>query len=141
MNGYDWPEMIELYEKDTFFHLSLTGRIGLVILSATMAGVIIFTFVRFTKNFAIPVRLGLTVVTLWLFIWLSPQIYYLYYIQIISGLPMQNVIQWPPSLVEILQTIFFGHKSNLSNHAKGVLFWAMVFFALSPKRETKTAAR
>lgn len=123
-----------MYSEDTFFHLTVPGRIGLVILSLMLSALTIGLFWKISSRFKLLVKVLIAVVFIWSFIWLSPQAYYLYYIQLIDGLPLQNVIQRPPSLVEIFQTITFTGKSNLSNHGKGLVFWAMILIALKPDR-------
>ena len=123
-----------MYSKDTFFHLSFYGQIGLLILSLVVSAITIWLFWKTSKRFKLPIKLILAIAFIWIFIWLSPQVYYLYYIQIIEGLPLQNVIQWPPSIFEILHTLTFTGKSNLSNHSKGLMFWVMMLIALKPKK-------
>ena len=115
-----------MYAEDTFFHLTVPGRIGLAILSLALAAVTVWLFRKISSRSGLIVKLGIAVLMLWLFIWLSPQAYYLYYIQIIDGLPLQNVIQAPPGPVELFHTVSFSGKGNLSEHSKGVLFWIMV---------------
>ncbi len=122
-----------MYSQDTFFHLTTNGRLGLILLSFLLSAFLIGLFWKISNRFKLPIKLILAIIFIWIFIWMSPQIYYLYYIQIIDGLPLQNVIQTPPSPIEILQTVTFTGQSNLSNHSKGVLFWIMVTIALYAK--------
>ncbi len=119
-----------MYSEDTFFHLTVQGRIGLVILSLFLGAITIGLYWKISNRFRIVVKVLCAVVFIWVFIWLSPQAYYLYYIQLIDGLPLQNVIQFPPSPIEVFQTITFSGQSNLSNHGKGLVFWAMTLIAL-----------
>ena len=128
--------MQELYANDTFFHLSTLERVGLVLLSIVLAMVTVAVFWKLTSSFKLVFKLLAAIFFIWIFIWISPQVYYLYYIQIIDGLPLQNVIQWPPSPLEVFQTVTFSGKSNLSNHGKGLIFWAMMIIALKPKANT-----
>ncbi len=127
-----------MYSEDTFFHLTIQGRIGLVLLSLFLSAITIGLFWKISIRFKLPIKLILALIFTWLFIWLSPQAYYLYYIQIIEGLPLQNVIKGPPSPITLIQTITFTGESNLSNHSKGTFFWIMIFLALSSKRHIKT---
>lgn len=124
-----------MYNQDTFFHLSISGRMGLVIVSLVMSAILLASYWWLTNRCSIPIKILLTFVFIWGFIWFSPQAYYLYYIQIIEGLPLQNVIQYPPSIFETVQTITFTGNSNLSNHSKGILFWAMMLIALRSNKE------
>lgn len=119
-----------MYSEDTFFHLTVTGRIGLVFLSLFLSAFIVGMYWKISIRFKLPIKLLLALVFIWIFIWTSPQAYYFYYIQIFSDLPIQNIIQRPPSGLEILKTITFSGQSNLSNHGKGIIFWAMILIAL-----------
>lgn len=125
-----------MYNQDTFFHLSMSGRIGLVLLSIMIGGMLIALHWWLTRQLRIRFKILLALVFIWAFIWISPQIYYFYYIQIIDNLPLQNVIQFPPSIIELFQTLTFTGQSNLSNHSKGILFWAMVIIALNKKAKS-----
>lgn len=121
-----------MYSEDTFFHLTIQGRVGLVILSLVLFAFTIGLFWKISSRYNLLVKVLCAIVFIWLFIWVSPQIYYLYYIQIFNDLPYQNVIQKPPSPLEVLKTITFFANSSLSNHAKGIVFWAMMLIALGP---------
>ncbi len=115
-----------MYAGDTFFHLSPVGQIGLGLLSVFLASIYILGFIKISTRFAMIVKVPLAIVLLWFFIWLSPQIYYLYYRMIFDTLPLQWVIQTPPSILSLLEIIFFFGDSTLSAHSKGILFWLMI---------------
>lgn len=119
-----------MYSNDTFFHLTLLGQIGLALLSLGLACATLWCFLKISSRFGLFVKVLLAFVFLWLFVWLSPQVYYLYYLQLFDGLPMQIVIHAPPTPVEILRTITFTTNANLSAHSKGILFWLMVILAV-----------
>lgn len=121
-----------MYSEDTFFHLTTQERIGLVIISLILFAFTVGVFWKISSRFNLLVKVLCAIVFIWIFIWLSPQVYYLYYIQIFDDLPYQNVIQNPSSITEILKTITFFGNNNLSNHAKGIVFWAMIIVALGP---------
>ena len=123
-----------MYNGDTFFHLSVPGQIGLVALSLTLSISLIWFHLKLSSRFGTAVKVLLAVVLIWAFIWLSPQIYYLYYIQIIPGLGLQNVIADAPTVTEVISTITFTGKANLSEHSKGLLFWMMIVFGLLKRR-------
>jgi len=62
----------------------------------------------------------------WLFIWLSPQVYYMYYRMIIPDLPLQWVI-WPPeNPLTAFKYLFFQGPQNLSAHGQGLLGWWLI---------------
>lgn len=118
----------ELYAQDSLFTLGWPARIGLILLSVTLtlavlraawalAGIVPFFF---------PVPI-ITVGLFWLFVWLSPQVYYLYYQMIFDGLPWQIVIKWPPPGLQDLGALAgFSGPRTLSAHGQGVLIWLIL---------------
>lgn len=115
-----------MYTQDSFFDLSVWGQIGLACLS--LALFLLFLFfagtLRRVRNFA--VRIIGALILFWLFVWLSPQVYYFYYWLIFPDLPFQSVIKSPPNPVETLQLLIFQGRDNLSDHSKGFMGWAMI---------------
>ena len=114
-------------EGDSFFLLSAAGRVGLAGLSALLAvaaGAAVLAFKT-------PVgRIASGLLVFWLFLWLTPQVYYLYYQIILDDLPWQIILGPPPSPDALLDQLLFRGPATLSNHAKGVLGWALL--ALGP---------
>jgi len=129
-----------LYESDSFFTLSLGGQIGLAVLSALLFALMMYVARRWTKGRHIGFRIGIALALFWAFVWLSPQIYYTYYLVIFDGLPLQVVVQRPPSAAKIFGLMCFAEESNLSAHSQGVLCWGMVLrsFFSSPQRSELT---
>lgn len=123
-----------MYSNDTFFHLTFFGQIGLALLSLGLACATLWCFVKISSRFDLFVKVLLAIVFFWLFTWLSPQVYYLYYLQLLDGLPLQNVIQMPPSPIDLLKIATFTENANLSAHAKGILFWLMIILAIGKAR-------
>ena len=119
-----------MYSGDTFFHLTLAGQIGLVICSAVMALLTIWMFTKVSSRFGVLVKVILAIIFLWAFVWLSPQLHYVYYMQLFDGLPLQNVVQTPPHPSEIFRLATFSANANLSDHSKGILFWLMIVIGL-----------
>ena len=124
---------MELYENDSFFTLTLAGRIGLAVLSALLMASVLWIGARsFGKiNLAngamtLAARLILALAFFWLFEWLSPQIYYQYYRLIFDGLPQQIVIKMPPLPADIAALLAFNAKQALSHHARAILGWALI---------------
>lgn len=120
-----------MYENDTFFHLGAMGGAGLVVLSIVMM-VLMIKITRIVAKL-LPFQIW-TVVTaiflFWVFIWLAPQVYYLYYLIIFDDLPFQAVVGWPPPTGEdIVDLILFRGDSSLSAHSRGALFWLMTAVA------------
>lgn len=118
-----------MYEGDTFFNLTILGRIGLAALSITLFVVCIAAFYWVAKRMSLVPRIVTALVFLWLFIWLSPQIYYLYYLLLFDGLPLQNVIRKPPDAQEIVGIMTFSDRAWLSSHAKALLGWTMILLS------------
>lgn len=116
-----------MYEGDSFFILSAAGQAGLAGLSALLA-VLAGACVLALKG--VGWRLTAALCAFWLFLWLTPQIYYLYYQIILDDLPWQIIVGPPPSPDRLLDLLLFRGPGTLSNHAKGVLGWALL--ALGP---------
>ena len=119
-----------MYVNDSFFTLSVVERAGLVVLSACLTVVTASVVWRVTRHHRIPVRLVVALIIYWVFLWLSPQIYYVYYVTIFSSLPAQIVIGWPPAMHDLFVVLTFQNQHNLSFHAQGVLGWALIILVL-----------
>ena len=125
-----------MYDHDTFFHLSLWGRCGLVLLSLALGGltiaaaIVIFRKVRNLPAVpALTLRALFAITLFWVFLWLSPQAYYTYYTAIIEDLPYQWVITRPTSWVEIASILFFQNANTLAQISKMAFGWALIFLA------------
>lgn len=130
-----------MYTDDSFFTLTLSGRIGLasISLALTVAVVVILWKVTGNRHGIVRhgvVRLLVALVTLYLFEWLSPQIYYLYYVFLLD-VPWQNVIGYPPTLRALLKLLTFSDNANLSYHARGLLGWLLIALAIIRGREVR----
>jgi hypothetical protein len=124
-----------MYNGDTFFHLSQSGQTGLLLLSGLLGVLMIWVLRRISSRFGKLVNLLSAIVLIWMFIWLSPQIYYTYYWLIFDDLPVQWVIAWPPAPSTLIKMITFTGNANLSDHSKGILFWMMVVIAVFTKQK------
>jgi len=115
-----------MYRQDSFFDLTTWGQIGLACLSITLALVVFFAARRILKNQSVWIRVVGALVLFWLFIWVSPQIYYTYYLTIFPDLPLQWVI-WPPESPTVaFQYLLFQGPHNLSAHSQGILGWSLI---------------
>ena len=115
-----------MYQQDSFFDLSQWERVGLVCISAMLAILFLFASYRLLRNKPILIRLSGALILFWVFVWVSPQIYYTYYRMIIPDLPLQWVI-WPPaSPVDALRMMVFSGPQNLSAHSQGILGWVLL---------------
>ena len=122
------------YEGDSFFTLTLAGRIGLLLLSLALAVGSLILSRYLCRNRPITLRLPIAVLVFWLFVWTSPQIYYAYYMTLFDGLPVQIVIKWPESPAQIWSLLTFSDRSNLSNHTKAILGWLLIIHSFFPIR-------
>ncbi len=127
-----------MYEGDSFYTLTLLGRTGLILLSTAMAFITIGLFLKVSSRYSKSVGVGLAIVFLGLFVSLSPQFYYTYYMLIFEGLPVQSVIRKPPGPVEIFQFLTFTEDATFSKHAKGVLGWVLIVLALRKRTRAET---
>ena len=123
-----------MYDSDSFFSLTMAARIGLVFLSMGLAALTAAAFIKITCRLAWPVRLLLAPVFLWVFIWLSPQVFYLYYMTLFDHLPLHNVVQSPPWPSQIMRLSSFTGKAVLSHHATGLLGWGLIVLAFLGER-------
>lgn len=118
-----------MYPDDSFFTLSVGGQIGLAALSASLTVFTLFLFWRIAGGRPVAVRLGLALVFFFLFVWLSPQVYYLYYLILFDGLPFQSVLKAPPGPGALLDLLTFQDRATLSAHSKGALGWILILIA------------
>ncbi|MEL6479339.1 MAG: hypothetical protein AAFR17_18580 [Pseudomonadota bacterium] len=119
--------MGEVYRGDSFFTLSALGQVGLAGVSLVLAALMLLASRRLAER-GWPALLvpGL----FWLFEWLSPQVYYLYYQSIFEGLPWQIVVGPMPLPGDIVALMTFSGPATLSAHGRGVLYWAMAAMAV-----------
>lgn len=121
-----------MYSNDSFFSLSTLGSVGLAILSLLLVLGLGWLCWRVMRGRSILTRIAIALVAFVAFVWLSPQIYYTYYMLLFEGLPVQWVGHWPDVSV-LIETVTFQGRATLSDHSKGVLFWALVSLALAPR--------
>jgi hypothetical protein len=127
-----------MYDGDTFFSLTMAARFGLVCLSMGLAALTAAAFIKVTCRMFWPLRLLLAPAFLWVFVWLSPQAFYLYYMMLFDYLPLQNVVQSPPRPWQIVHLLGFSGKAALSHHATGVLGWGLIVLAILGERAVPT---
>ncbi len=119
-----------MYEGDTFFSLTMTARVGLVLVSMGLAALTAAAFIKITCRMVWPLRLLLAPAVLWVFVWLSPQAFYLCYMLLFDHLPLQNVVQSPPRPSQIAHLLGFSGNAALSHHATGLLGWGLIILAI-----------
>lgn len=123
-----------LYAEDSFFTLSTGGQAAVGCLSVSLSVACLYCVYCFVEGLGRLVRLIIALVVFYLFVWLSPQVYYMLYLALIDDLPVQWVIQSPPGWRKILALITFTDRATLTEHGQGLLFWALVVTALLRSR-------
>ncbi|MGB5866070.1 MAG: hypothetical protein WBG95_17415 [Sulfitobacter sp.] len=118
-----------MYTDDSFYTLTLTGRLGVLALSGLLFLVTVGVSAALMRGRRAAVRLATGAFIFVLFVWLSPQAYYALYRFLIDGLPQQWVIGAPPPLEHLLGLITFTGMATLSEHGQGMLFWALVWLS------------
>jgi hypothetical protein len=71
-----------MYANDSIHTLTVIQQIGLGFISLTLRSMMIFLSLKLFKNKSMIVRIMVAISLLYLFVWLSPQLYYAYYILI-----------------------------------------------------------
>ena len=115
-----------MYQKDSFFDLSPWGQVGLVAISTFLFLLVLLAAWKLLKPRGSLIRIVGALVLFWLFVWLSPQVYYMYYWTYFPDLPMQWVIWPPPGPDKAVKMLFFQYRENLSAHSKGLLGWCLI---------------
>ena len=116
---------------DSFYSLSGAGQAGLLVLSALLAVIAALSVLAPFRTAISPLwRMTAALAVFWAFLWLSPQIYYVYYLVILDDLPWQMVIGLPPDPAVMIDLLLFKGPATLAAHAQGVLGWLLL--ALGP---------
>ena len=130
-----WIYLVQGYEGDSFYTLDALEQTGLLALTILLSGLfLVFGAIksRFLYNYpyskiVIPIiDLVVTSGLFYLFIWLSPQVYYSYYLIIFDDLPLQIVIKDGPSLAELGNLLSMTDRPFLSQHGQGLLGRALL---------------
>lgn len=136
----------EGYGGDSFLTLSPAARAGLAALSLALALCLIALatakslalYRRFGAPGPVPL-LGLGLLDLaanlllfHAFVWLSPQIYYLYYLAVFDGLAWQWVIKPAPPPSALLGLLALPAEAALAQQGLGLLGRALLLAALAP---------
>jgi hypothetical protein len=122
-----------MYRDDSFFSLGLVEAALLLAVSGLMVWGLLLLARRLCVRGGLGRRLLWAGGLFWLFLWLSPQVYYLFYQLIFAGLPVQIVITWPPGAETVLRRLTFTGPATLSAHGQGLLGWALLVLAVRPQ--------
>lgn len=117
-----------MYEGDSFFTLSSGGRLGLVVLSVVLAicWLVLAQWIR-RQSASMIIGAIASLALFWAFVWLSPQLYYTYYLAIVPDLPWQVVVKVPPGIDVLASLMLFRDQQSLAAHSAGLLGWALLF--------------
>ena len=126
-----------MYLQDSFFDLSQWGRIGLVCISTFLFLSVFVITAKLLAKKPVWFKISGALFIFWLFVWVSPQIYYMYYRTIFEDLPLQWVI-WPVESPKVaLEYLTFQGPQNLSAHSQGLMGWVLIATPFLPKRWIK----
>ncbi len=149
-----WKASQNRYPDDSLFTLSFSEISGLLMLASIMAMTLFlislsktYWLYHRTEHFAHSIYkytsllifdLLMTVALCLLSFFLAPQFYYLYYQQIIEGLPNQWVVGGGLSLERIFYFFTLPADGSIADHATGVILWVcMLSSALYPLLKAK----
>ncbi|MEP3845531.1 MAG: hypothetical protein ABJM43_09340 [Paracoccaceae bacterium] len=125
-----------MYSQDSFFDLTLWGQLGLACLSIALFSLMVFISWATLRRRSIWTRIIGALILFGVFVWASPQVYYMYYRMIFPDLPMQWVIWHLREPFKALQMLVFQYRPNLSAHSQGILGWVIFvapFLGARPK--------
>lgn len=121
------------YANDPLWTLGAAGAVGLVLLAGSLAIATLLGLARWRPRRRGWAALGALAI-FWVYLWLSPQIFYLYFLLLIEGLPLQWVAR-VPGPADTLRSLSFTGSGQISRHAEGVLGWLLFAVSLrSPSR-------
>ena len=140
-----WRGLAQGYKGDSFHTLSEPGQVGLLLLSLVLAVALIglaaaktwhlyrvagaWSFPRF-PGFVLLDGLA-NLLLFWLFLWLSPQLYYAYYLVLFDDIAWQWVVKPPPGLGVVLDLLAMARSGSLSDHGLGLLGRAVLLLSLT----------
>lgn len=122
-----------MYDGDSFHTLSAAGQVGLAVISILLAASTAALVGYGARALPAWVRMTIAFTAFFLFVWLSPQIYYFYYLMLFDGLPLHSVVRLPPSPAILGRLLTFSGPATLSAHGVGILGWILIVTALCRK--------
>ncbi|MEM9734859.1 MAG: hypothetical protein AAF903_15470 [Pseudomonadota bacterium] len=114
-----------LYSDDSFLTLTGPERATILALGVLMTWLCLWWCLRMGRGLILPARLAIALFVFAIFVWLSPQVYYTFYMRFFS-LSLQPVISWPPSPAHYAELLSFTGRANLSAHSQGALGWLLI---------------
>ena len=123
-----------MYSNGSIHTLTVVQQIGLSFISLTLLSMMIFLSLKLFKNKPMLVRIMVVIGFFYLFVWLSPQLYYAYYILIFEDLPIQHVIKAPPGVGPLVKILTLQNYTRLSDHSLAFLGWVLISLALLKRK-------
>ncbi len=123
-----------MYADDTFHTLTYPEQLGLILVSTGLAGGVFLIAWQLMVPQGRLIRAAIAASLFYLFVWLSPQAYYTYYLMVFDGLAWQMVIKAPPSPQAIFEIVTFQGPPTLAAHSKGLLGLTLMLIALGAPR-------
>lgn len=120
---------------ESFYALTPLGRIGLLTLSVALCVAMIFLTRVIVTGWPLIARVMLSLILLWAFIWLSPQVFFSFYSLFFDEVPKGWVVKGPPPIGMAIRVITFTGPADVMHHAQGALGILMVFSAIVAKRD------
>ena len=123
-----------MFEGDTYLVLVEDGEVALAVLSGALTFLAVAAVRLLRRYVTVPAAVpALGIVSWWVFVWLTPQAYYLLYMALIEGLEFRWVIGWPPGPDRLFALLTFRAHATGLDVALGVVGWVMCLVAL-PRR-------
>lgn len=132
--------MTHMYRGDSFHTLSGMGQVGLILLSGVLSLVLLGLAWRLMRGRYWALRFGIALLLFFGFVWLSPQVYYTYYLTLFDGLPWQVVVKDPPGPQALAALLTFQGPGSLSAHSQGALGWLLLVMAAVRNRCLRQSA-
>lgn len=140
-----WQRVAAGYNGDSFHALDVPAGLGLALVSLVMA-IAVFTL-ALAKTLALhraatrwnlsaaaaraSADLGASLLLFYGFVWFSPQLYYLYYLAVLDGLPWQWVVKSVLDPHDAWNLLRIGPGGSLSEHLQGLLGRMLMLLALA----------
>ncbi len=130
----EMPPTVIMYADDTFYTLAYPEQLGLALLSTGLAGGVLLVAWQLMVPHGRLIRMAIAVSLFYLFVWLSPQAYYTYYLMVLDGLAWQIVVKPARSPQAVVEIVTFQGPSTLAAPSKGLLALTLMLIALGAPR-------
>ena len=118
-----------MYDNDSFYTLTAIQQVGLGTISLLLFSIVVYFCYKAINQKPLAIRIAIAGIIFYLFVWLSPQIYYTYYLMIFDGLPLQIVIKTMPTPQTLFRVLTFQENTSLSDHSKAIMGWILIIIA------------